>query len=93
MVKHKALRRRIVAILDLSDEPITAGSLVERLIDSGLSQRYIGNTGRVAQVLKSTKGVTFKTIKVKGNQGETHMLHGYVLESHDAFTDWVKNSW
>ena len=89
VMKHKALRRRIVAILATLNEPITAATLVERLIESGLSQNYIGNTNRVAQVCCRTKGIGSTPIITTGHQGESYALDGYVLESEEAFIEWM----
>lgn len=88
-MKHKALRRRIVAILATLNEPITAAVLVERLIESGLSQTYIGNANRVAQVCCRTKGISATPIKTTGHQGESYALDGYILHSEEDFRDWM----
>lgn len=90
VMRHKALRRRIVAVLATLNEPISAADLVERLIGTGLSQRYIANCSRVVQVLRSTKGVSRIPMNITGLQGETYTLDGYVLEDEEVFTAWSK---
>lgn len=75
------------------NEPVSAAALVDRLIESGLSQRYIGNASRVAQVCRSTKGIAAQKMGVAGGQGETYALDGYYLESEEAFVAWVESSW
>ncbi|MEE2974272.1 MAG: hypothetical protein VX831_03405 [Candidatus Thermoplasmatota archaeon] len=89
-MRHKTLRRRIIAVLATLNEPITAVALVDRLIDTGLSQRYIGNRARVVQVLRSTKGVGRMQMNTTGLQGETYTLDGYVLEDEEVFVAWAK---
>ena len=88
-MRHKTLRRRIIAVLATLNEPITAVALVDRLIDTGLSQRYIGNRARVVQVLRSTKGVGRMRMNTTGLQGETYTLDGYVLEDEEVFIAWA----
>tara|TARA_R100001510_G_scaffold12367_1_gene9613 strand:- start:9734 stop:10012 length:279 start_codon:yes stop_codon:yes gene_type:complete len=89
-MRHKTLRRRIIAVLATLNEPITAVALVDRLIETGLSQRYIGNRARVVQILRSTKGVGRLPMNTTGLQGETYTLDGYVLEDEEVFFAWAK---
>ena len=89
-MRHKTLRRRIIAVLATLNEPITAVALVDRLIYTGLSQRYIGNRARVVQILRTTKGVGLMRMNTTGLQGETYTLDGYVLEDEEVFTAWAK---
>lgn len=90
-IKHIRLRKRMVAILKSTegDELPSAQALMEMVINSGMSQNLVGSNNRIAQLCRTTKGISSITQKISGGGGDSYTAEVYYLESEEAFDKWV----
>mgnify|MGYP003137819946 CR=1 FL=1 len=90
-IRNIRLRKRIIQILKSydGDELPSASALLELVLQSGMSQRMVGSTARIAQICRTTKGIGSFTGKVCDGKGEFYTAELYYLDSEEDFNDWV----
>tara|TARA_R110000744_G_scaffold157821_1_gene273789 strand:- start:826 stop:1128 length:303 start_codon:yes stop_codon:yes gene_type:complete len=90
-IKHIRLRKRMIEVLKSTegDELPSAQALMEMVINSGMSQNLVGSNNRIAQLCRTTKGISSVTQKISGGGGDSYTAEVYYLESEEAFNEWV----
>ena len=90
-IRNIRLRKRIIQILKAYDgeELPSASALLELIIQSGMSQRMVGSTMRLAQICRTTKGIGSFTGKIIDSNGNSYPAELYYLDSEEDFNDWV----
>jgi len=90
-IKHIRLRRKMIAVLKSieGDELPSAQALMEMVIATGMSQNLVGSNNRIAQLCRTTKGISSITKKISGGGGDSYTAEVYYLDSEEDFDKWV----
>ena len=89
-VSNIRLRKRLIQILKTHEGDMpSASTLYDMVIESGMSSSLAGSHNRIAQLCRTTGGISSMTTRVRGTLGDTYTAEVYYLESEEAFKSWV----